>query len=272
MDLIDNDVEPRGRRAIKQLKLDGCCAAVRYTRESDSTNNLALDYLRSGQWTDGDDAALFLTDHQTGGRGRHGRRWESKDDTLTFSLVLASCDLTSSAGQMTGLAVGVAVANAIEFELAPLKTRLKWPNDVYVDGGKAAGILLETVAGIPKAVVVGVGINVGSRPELRDDPNGSAVRDLSSSAGRKLHRYDLLPAVVEQIVDAIASLEDNLDELLVGFRQRCLLNQQNVTFLIGGTSGQGLCRGIGPHGELLIETDEGLRRLTSGEAHRVRIR
>lgn len=272
MDLIDGDVDPRGRRAIKQLKLDGCCSVVMYKRETGSTNSLALDYLRSGKRSEGDAAALFLADHQTEGRGRHGRRWESMEDTLTFSLVLTSCDLTSLVGQLTGLAVGVAVANAIEFELAPLKTRLKWPNDVYVDGGKAAGILLETVAGIPRAVVVGVGINVGSRPDLQDDPNASAVRDLSSCTGRKLHRYDLLSSVVEQIVDTIANLEANIEELLAGFRQRCLLNQQKVTFLIGATSGQGLCRGIGPHGELLIETDEGLERLTSGEAHRVRIR
>ena len=125
---------------------------------------------------------------------------------------------------------------------------------------------------MPQAVVVGVGINVGSRPELTDDPSGSAVRDLSSCVGRELHRYDLLPAIVEQIVGTLANLQDTVDDLLVGFRERCLLDQKRVTFLVGAEARQGLCRGIGANGELLIETDQGLKRLTSGEAQRVRIR
>ncbi len=273
MELIEEQVDPRGRQSVQQLLQHGVCGAAIYPATTGSTNNLALEHLRSGRWSDQQGATLFLTDHQTGGRGRHGRSWQSGDGTLTFSLLLTAGDRSTQAGQLTGLAVGVAVARAIEFELAPLKARLKWPNDVFVNGGKTAGILLETVAGMPKAVVVGVGVNVGSRPDLGEDPRAQKVSDLSSGVGRKLHRYDLLPAMVEQIVRTIEDLacERDVDELLRDFRDRCLLNQQPVTFRRGTQSCRGFCRGIGPSGELVIETDDGIETLTSGEVERIRI-
>lgn len=274
MEMIADDVDPRGRKTVQTLLQTGLCSAAIYPTEADSTNNLALDYLRSGQWSADRGPSLFLTDRQTGGRGRHGRSWESGDGTLTFSLALAAPDPATNIGQLTGLAVGVGVARAIEFELSPLKTRLKWPNDVYVDGGKTAGILLETVAAMSTAVVVGVGVNVGSRPELPNDPRSCEVRDLSSCVGRKLHRYDLLPTFIEQIVETIAQLQrsgDDLNGLLGEFRQRCFLKDRQVTFQRGTESGRGVCRGVGPRGELVIETDRGLEHLTSGEANLIRI-
>lgn len=267
---IELDVDPRGRNAVESLVADGVCAAVVYPVQTLSTSSLAVQSLRAGEVSCAEGPVLFVTDRQTGGRGRHGRTWKSGEGSLTFSIIANAPDPTSGAGHLTGLAVGVAIAQAIEFDLAPLKTRLKWPNDVYVDGGKVAGILLETVAGFAGQAVVGVGVNVGQRPDLGDDPGAADVRDLASATGRTLHRYDLLPALVRQIVDTIALIDRNVDDLLSEFRQRCLLTDRQITFRRGTESCRGHCRGIGPTGELIIETDQGRERLTSGEAHLVR--
>ncbi|MEM1067618.1 MAG: biotin--[acetyl-CoA-carboxylase] ligase [Planctomycetota bacterium] len=273
--MIDDDVDPIGRQAVEQLIRDGVCSSVIYPREAGSTSSLALEFLRRGNWSHEDERILFLTDRQTAGRGRHGRSWQSNDQNLAFSIVLAGHDRDSPLNQLTGLAVGVAVAQSIEFELSPLKTRLKWPNDIYVDGGKAAGILLETVANVAGAIVVGVGINVGFSPDLKDDPRSGIVRDLSTSAGRSVHRYELLPTLVQQITDAIGQLPDNLTEIRREFDQRCLLKGHQVSFRHNTDSSEstrhGQCHGIAEFGELKIESENGMELLTSGEAQLLRI-
>lgn len=266
---IDSGVDTLGRQAVVQLVRDGICSSAVYHSETVSTNDLALGYVRDRTHKPQGGAVLFLADCQTGGRGRHGRRWQSTNDTLTFSLATPRHRSLRS-GSIVGLAVGVAVAQAIEFELAPLRTRLKWPNDVYVDGGKVVGVLIETVAGAADWIVLGVGVNVGSQPDLGADPNAPIVRDLSSSVGRTLHRYALLPAIVDQIVRCIGDLEMMREAILTEFRQRCLLSGQPVTWQERDESRSGLCRGVGDDGELLVETAKGLERLASGEARLVR--
>ena len=103
---------------------------------------------------------LYLADEQTAGRGRHGRSWHSGAGSLTFSLLTQWRLPTERPSNLLSIAVGVAIARAIEFACAPLRTRLKWPNDVYVDQGKVAGILIETNHRAADRVVIGVGINV----------------------------------------------------------------------------------------------------------------
>jgi len=271
MSMIDADVESRGRHAVEQLLAGRICDDAVYRAETVSTNTLAMEHLRRSEQRSDPHVTLFLTDRQTGGRGRHGRSWQSGDDTLTFSLILPLADPASELAALTGLAAGVAVARAIEFDLAPVNTRLKWPNDVYVGGGKVAGILLETVAGAADSVVVGVGVNVGSRPDLGDDPRAAETGDLSSAAGRSVHRYDLLPGMIEQMVRTIAEIDRNVDDLVAEFRSRCLLTGQTVTFQRGTVSCRGRCHGIGSRGELIVETAVGRESLTSGEAQLVRI-
>jgi BirA family biotin operon repressor/biotin-[acetyl-CoA-carboxylase] ligase len=266
----DGEVDPVGLRAVQHLLEDGVCAAADYQYETLSTNTSALSDLRADGVAPGEFPKIYLADSQTAGRGRHGRRWVSDAGTLTFSLVVDRLSQNQATTKLLSLAVGVGVARGIEFEFAPLKAKLKWPNDVQIGGGKVAGILLETTQHAARSVVAGVGINVGQSPDLGEDPAAGSVRSIAEVIGREVHRYELLAPVVGSILGAIADLDQCAGDLVEEFRERCVLTGQRVRFQQGETTSQGECKGVTVEGDLIVETDSGLRHLQSGEAILVR--
>lgn len=158
--------------------------------------------------------SVVVADHQSAGRGRLGRRWEAPPgSSLLASFVLPSHPLLS-------LAAGVAVAEACGDRF-----RLKWPNDLMLDGRKAGGILVEMTA---EKAVIGIGVNLTSAPEGaalvdrdRDElldaiatrlrgwaaADPSAVvqrwRELSDTIGRRV-RVELPGGLIEGVAEDIA--------------------------------------------------------------------
>jgi BirA family biotin operon repressor/biotin-[acetyl-CoA-carboxylase] ligase len=130
----------------------GLWREVRVVEETGSTNADLLARARSGA----DEGLVLVAEAQTSGRGRMGRRWISPPRrALTFSVLLRPAVPAGLLG-WTPLLAGVAVASALQ-QTAGVDARLKWPNDVLVDGAKIAGILAERWG---NAVVIGTGINV----------------------------------------------------------------------------------------------------------------
>jgi BirA family biotin operon repressor/biotin-[acetyl-CoA-carboxylase] ligase len=137
----------------------------------DSTNNAAKVRARAGA----PEGTCVATAHQTHGRGRLGRSWCAPPGVnLTFSIVLRPRLAPVRAAQLTLLA-GVALAETMSRCGLGASTRLKWPNDLLLDGYKAAGILTEMSAEQDRVryVIVGIGLNVNMvrtdfPPELRD--------------------------------------------------------------------------------------------------------
>jgi BirA family biotin operon repressor/biotin-[acetyl-CoA-carboxylase] ligase len=118
----------------------------------------------------GDPGRLWIVaDEQTAGRGRRGRKWHSPKGNLYASALLIDPCLPARAAQL-GFVAGVALARAAAD--VNTTTRVKWPNDLVVDGAKCAGLLVEglTLAGNGLACVVGVGVNCASAPELAGYP------------------------------------------------------------------------------------------------------
>lgn len=142
--------------------LEGGLAAEIFD-ELDSTNAEALRRIRTGKPRE----EWIVADHQTAGRGRMGRQWISSDGNLFATRIYnANCprarapELSFVAALATHDAVALAVTSATD-------VRCKWPNDILINGAKAAGILLETEGGGATAewVAIGVGVNVASAPE-----------------------------------------------------------------------------------------------------------
>lgn len=121
---------------------------------------------------------------QTGGRGRMGRAWESPDGNLYCSTLVRLLP-----GDPPPHLLALVAANAVHALLAPLcagQARIKWPNDILVDGAKIAGILLERVG---DAVIVGIGVNVTGHPTGLDRPVTSiAAQGGDGEAGALLER------------------------------------------------------------------------------------
>jgi BirA family transcriptional regulator, biotin operon repressor / biotin---[acetyl-CoA-carboxylase] ligase len=264
---IDSDVDVSGKRAVETLLALNMIQSVRYVATTASTNSMALADLQANAL--GPLPQLYLTDCQTAGRGRHGRQWISDDSTLTFSLVIEPAQLagTEQIPKALSLLVGVAVARAIEFATAPLQTKLKWPNDVYAGGGKVAGVLLETNQYAAHKVVIGIGVNVRQSPCLTD-LDAAPICSIAEASKKLMERYDLLPMIVAQVLEAVSEPADAVRD----FRQRCMLSGQVIRYRIGDHEFEANCQGISDAGELIVETNDGSRRLSSGEVKLVRPR
>lgn len=197
---------------------------------------------------------LCVAGRQTAGRGRLGRVWTAPaDTTLTLSFVAPS-DL--SHGRLS-LAVPVAVCRAVAGLLGHvgLRPAIKWPNDIFVDGRKLAGILIEVDGGRP---IVGIGLNATTRPE--DFPE--ALRDTATS----LTALGAWPAEGGRL-PLLAAVASGLDAVLEDMRQspEAVLAQWRALALSFPASFR--CDGITYTGEVLdVDADRGLvLRLVSGE-------
>ncbi|MGI9473898.1 MAG: biotin--[acetyl-CoA-carboxylase] ligase [Rubripirellula sp.] len=272
MILVNGDVDPKGLRSLESLVREGVCHSADYFQQIDSTNTVALQELRAGTLDEALLPKCYLTDNQAAGRGRHGRQWISTDGTLTFSLVVEKPSIDARRTGLMSIAVGVGIARCLEFEFAPLNTRLKWPNDVHIGGGKVAGVLLETSPEASQRIVVGVGVNVANEPDLSQDPSGLQARSLTQVVGRAIHRYELFSPLVKHMLNAMSDMVDQPESVVDEFRQRCSLTGQRIAFQVGAVEQEGDCQGISETGELVVETTAGVRAVQSGEARLVRVR
>ncbi|WP_052031947.1 biotin--[acetyl-CoA-carboxylase] ligase [Novipirellula maiorica] len=267
----DPEVDPSGVRVINSLLGDRVCGSAVYRYSTESTNSDALVELTQDAVARDHLPRLYIADRQTAGRGRQGNTWVSRDDALTFSLTVA-CDLLAADRRgLLSLAAGLATARAIEFLLAPVKAYLKWPNDVYLAGGKVAGVLIETNQAMADRVVIGIGVNINEQPKI-DTPGAVSPQSLFSATGRKASRFELLDSIVRELVAMVEAIQDSPAEVLAEFRSRCLLTGKVIAFRDRGVGNEGTVEGIAEDGSLLVQTAGGLRRCDSGEVRLIRFR
>ena len=165
--------------------------------------------------------SVVIADHQTAGRGRLERRWDAPPGTaLLVSFVLRPAPLLS-------LAAGVAAAEACGPEV-----RLKWPNDLLLDGRKLGGILVETT---PRKAICGIGINLSSAPE---------------GAARLDRPRDDVFARLEAEIERWTRAPD--EAVLRRWRELSATLGRRVRVEVGGRTAEGLAEDIGPRGELVV--------------------
>jgi BirA family biotin operon repressor/biotin-[acetyl-CoA-carboxylase] ligase len=127
----------------------------------DSSNSEALRLARSGE----QGPLWIIAREQTAGRGRRGREWFSADGNLAASLLFVVA-VTPPVAATLGFVASLAVHGACRTLAPEVDVALKWPNDVLADGGKVAGLLLESeVQNSSMAMVVGIGVNLASAPD-----------------------------------------------------------------------------------------------------------
>ena len=195
---------------------------------------------------------LVTSDGQTGGRGRQGRPWTSPAGALAYSVVLRrSVEVPST----LPLQVGVAVCEAVE-SFGVERAEVKWPNDVWIDGRKVAGILVEARPQDGWAVI-GIGLNVVVAPE--DFP--ADVRERAAS----VEHGATIPRAIAALNESLGRRVDSpVDETLSEFSARDALLGRRV----GWEDGTGTAAGIDREGNLLVESPVGcLSSLNAGEVH-----
>lgn len=204
---------------------------------------------------------------QTAGRGRRGRAWSGAlGGSLLFSVAWPfNVDMTRLSG--LSLVVGLALAEALEQCGVP-RVKLKWPNDVIVDFRKLAGILIEiqAEANSPCRAIIGIGLNIKLPPAVRDEID-QAVVDLDQLNAPNLDRNQLLIALLKSLEHWLPRfVSDGFAGCRRAWDSRHAYQGESVRLL--GADGAiivGRVQGLGDAGELLVETDRGLRSFTVGE-------
>jgi BirA family biotin operon repressor/biotin-[acetyl-CoA-carboxylase] ligase len=188
---------------------------------------------------------VVLAEHQLAGRGRRGAVWASEPgDGLLFSLILRP-DSPRKFWSRLALASGLGIVNALRKEWQ-IPAEIKWPNDVYIDGRKCAGILVESQDGF---AVVGVGLNVSVSPAGEDSTS------LSQQLGESLSREEVLAAVLDGLLEESKHCSENFSHQIARMRPLCCLTGKIVSFRSNQDQIEGLVIGIGDEGELLVEVD-----------------
>ena len=203
---------------------------------------------------------------QTAGRGRQGRTWVAPPGkALLYSALLRPLTLAS---EVLPLAVPLAVCEAVE-ALAPVECRVKWPNDVWIEERKVAGVLIEARAdGEGGFAVIGVGLNVSTRP----DEFPSDVREIATSVGHGATvdaARDRLNACLGEWVGR------HRGEVIAEFERRDVLIGREIEWLsTTGPAGSltGVARGVTLRGELRVDLPDGDEiHLSAGEVHLKRL-
>ena len=203
-------------------------------------------------------------DHQTAGRGRRGRVWESPPGAgLYFSFVARPPLHANASLPLLTLAAGVAVRDGIQAALG-VAPQLKWPNDVLIDRRKLAGVLAEGLAigTVSQAVVIGVGLNLQASsypPEV-----AARATSLEGELGRPVDRGPVLAEVLAGLWDRLATLERSPGDILQAWRAA---SPSATGTRVDWDGRHGITAGIDDSGALLVRTASGVERVIAGELH-----
>ncbi|MCA6365349.1 MAG: biotin--[acetyl-CoA-carboxylase] ligase [Bacteroidetes bacterium] len=216
-----------------------------------STNTFALDLVRSTPVAEG---TLISAQHQTAGRGQRGSEWHTAPgENLTVSIVLRPVFLAPPAQFDLTRAVALAVADTAEQACADteVKISVKWPNDIYINQRKVAGILVENILGSNRfvAAVVGIGLNVN---QLQFGELAAKATSLRLVTGKTADTEKLLARLCEFLEKYYLMLRagkaDELRQLyenklyLRGVEARFSKNDTTFNATVLGTNAEGLLR------------------------------
>lgn len=215
---------------------------------------------------------LLAADRQTSGRGTRGRRWNPVRQALTFSLgIPVGPALQRVPAGLWSIAAAISCAESLTRASAQ-KVSVKWPNDIWSCGGKAGGILLETVHdahGVP-SLIIGIGLNLETEPGGRTG-GGWPITALSLRVDPRdwSLKGELLGMIVSDLLAAFAALTAPDGALRV---QECWPDYdaffgKNISWReqAAGSAASGIDRGIDGFGRLVMESRRGDFRFLAGE-------
>ncbi|MDY3920411.1 MAG: biotin--[acetyl-CoA-carboxylase] ligase [Candidatus Limivivens sp.] len=228
----------------------------------DSTNNYAKKLAEEGA----PHGTLVLAERQEAGKGRRGRVWQTPKGTAIAMTILLRPDIRPEKASMLTLVMGLAVAKACR-EILELETQIKWPNDVVIRGKKICGILTEMSAEMLEIhyLVIGTGINV-NMTEFPEELKTTAT-SLRLETGREVDRAKLAAVCMKHFENAyeIFRKTGDLSGLKAEYESMLVNRNQKVCVLEPGHEYTGTALGINDQGELLVETETGIRAVYAGE-------
>ncbi len=262
---MTDDLSPRPPLDERRLRDAGHGLIVEVVDAAPSTNALVAARAREGA----PEGLVVVAEHQTAGRGRLDRTWETPPRAaLTFSVLLRP-DLPPAEWPWLPLLAGYALARALRAHTG-IDAGVKWPNDVLVGERKVAGILVERVeTPTGPAAVVGVGLNVSTTPAELPIPNATS---LAMETGAAPDRSEVLVAILRALLEEYAAWRaGGTAELRAAYTRECVTIGTVVHVdLPSGQPLNGRATGVDPGGRLLVSGPAGETAVGAGDVIHVR--
>ena len=236
---------------------------ILYFESIDSTNTKAKELADAGYPS----GTLVVADQQVAGRGRRGRNWESPAGTGIFMTLMLKPEINPNNASMLTLVAALAVARAIR-DVSGQKAMIKWPNDIVMNGKKICGILTEMSAQFDyiNHIVIGIGINVNN--EIFPEEIKLTASSMSLECqGRHFHRAMIIEKTMEYFEHyyEIYLRTEDLAELVKEYNSMLVNMHAVVKVLDPKDSFEGKAMGITKKGELIVDTWEARKLVSSGE-------
>lgn len=236
---------------------------VQYFETIDSTNNKAKQLAEEGA----PHGTLVIADRQDAGKGRRGRDWSTLPGTAIAMSLIVRPQIRPEKISMLTLIMGLAVVSACN-QLPGVDARIKWPNDIILDGRKICGILTEMSAELNAVhyLVIGAGINVNmlTFPEEIQE----IATSLALVTGCKVNRAELIQRCMEyfeQYYEEFKRTED-MSVLMKPYNQLLVNLEKEIRVLEPGSEYTGISLGINEQGRLLVKKENGeLEAVYAGE-------
>lgn len=232
---------------------------AKYFEKVDSTQNRVTQFLpKTGEGT-----VVVIAETQSKGVGRLGRPWVSLPGGIWFTLALPMKTMTLAQVGPFSVVAALSVAKSLK-EINNLECDIKWPNDIQYEGKKIAGILLTTMTKFKKNwMLVGVGINVNN--ELPGD-----LLDLATSITRIRKQSQGRSRLIESVLSSLHTAWEEFDRTGFGPYQKAVEQRlvgvgKSVQVKIGTKTVQGKMKTIDPQGNLLLESEAGIKTVQAGE-------
>ncbi|MXP50787.1 bifunctional biotin--[acetyl-CoA-carboxylase] ligase/biotin operon repressor BirA [Pantoea sp. Eser] len=226
----------------------------------DSTNQYLLERMHELQ-----SGAACIAEYQQAGRGRRGRQWFSPFGANLYMSMYWRLDQGPAAAMGLSLVIGIIMAETLH-ALGANDVRVKWPNDIYLNDRKLAGILVELTGktGDAAHIVMGAGINLAMRSADASQISQGWIN--LQEAGVTVNRNELAASLINSLRDALPVFEqEGLAPFITRWAALDNFINRPVKLLIGEREVHGIARGVDSQGGLLLEQDGEIKSWVGGE-------
>jgi BirA family biotin operon repressor/biotin-[acetyl-CoA-carboxylase] ligase len=244
-DALDRD------RIKSNLKTGRIGKKVVVFNSTSSTNDVAAQYAKNSA----NDGLVVLAEHQTSGRGRNAARWLSgRGDSILCSILLTECKISS---EPLSLACAVATAESIG-KCANTDAKIKWPNDIILNGKKVAGILVESKkTGKHTSCIIGIGINCHQTRHSFPAELRPSATSIDIETGAVTDRVTLARRLLVSVDHWLANAEKNDQKVVERWQKLSTQLNHRVSLVYNRKRFVGNCIGIDPQQGLVVQLDAG---------------
>jgi len=229
---------------------------IEFHEELDSTNTEAERQLANGDA----DPFVVIARRQTAGRGRLGREWHSQDNGNLYATFAFRPEISPARLSTFTLWMGVNLAVCIN-AFCRLDAKVKWPNDLLINGKKAAGILTEARmdADQTRDLILGIGLNINGGADDFPEELSSIATSLRQAVGNPIDANRLTAALAGRVALAYKRFveNDHWNDLKTLWAELDALRDQSVSLIQGQARISGIARGIDANGALILEREDG---------------